>query len=100
MLPHLYWALGGEALLFTVKQSASEMDDWRAINAAASVVLTGDALVGLALIWTATRPRLRAATLATCTGGVVIAGGHGVFGIIYRALNVAGVTDIDGAAFP
>jgi hypothetical protein len=99
VLPHLYWALGGDELLFMVKQSAADMDDWRAINWAASVVLTGAALVGPALIWLTARPRLRAATLATCVVGAAIAGSHGAFGIIYRALNVAGVTDIDGTSF-
>ena len=99
MLPHLYWALGGDALLFMVKQSAAEMDDWRAINWAASVVLTAAALVGPALIWSSARPRLRVAMLAACIGGAAIAGSHGAFGIIYRALSLAGVTDIDGASF-
>ena len=98
-LPHLYWALGGDALLFMVKQSAVEMDDWRAINWAASAVLAGAALVGPALIWSTSRPRLRAATLAGCVAGAAIAGSHGAFGIVYRALNLAGVTDIDGRAF-
>jgi hypothetical protein len=99
VLPHLYWALGGNALLFTVKRSAAEMDDWRAINWAASVVLMGAALIGPALIWFTARPRLRGVTLAACAAGAAIAGSHGAFGIIYRALNVAGVTEIDGATF-
>lgn len=99
VLPHLYWALGGDALLFMVKQSAAEMDDWRAINWAASVVLAGAALVGPALIWSTARPLLRASTLAVCLAGAAIAGSHGAFGIVYRALNVAGVADVDGTAF-
>lgn len=99
MLPHLYWALGGDALLFMVKRSAAEMDEWRAINWAASVVLTGAALVGPALIWTTARPWLRAATLTACLAGAAIAGSHGAFGIFYRALNVLRVTDIAGTGF-
>jgi hypothetical protein len=99
VLPHLYWALGGDALLFMVKQSAAEMDDWRAIYWAASAVLAGAALIGPALIWSTARPRLRAVTLAMCGVGAAVAASHGAFGIIYRALNVAGITDIDGAAF-
>ena len=99
MLPHLYWALGGDALLFMVKPSAAEMGDWRAINWAASMVLTGAALIGPALIWFTARPLLRAATLATCVAGAAIAGSHGAFGIIYRALNITGATYIDGTAF-
>lgn len=99
MLAHLYWALGGDALLFMVRKSAVEMDDWRAINFAASVMLTGAALIGPALIWTTARRRLRMVTLTACVAGAAIAGGHGAFGIIYRALNVAGVTDIEGTAF-
>jgi hypothetical protein len=99
MLPHLYWALGGNALLFMVKQSAAEMDDWQAINWAASAVLTAAALVGPALIWSTGRPRLRVAMLAACVAGAAIAGSHGAFGVIYRALNLAGVTDIDGTSF-
>jgi hypothetical protein len=99
VLPHLYWALGGDALLFMVKRSAAERDDWRLINGVASVVLTGAALLGPALIWTSTRPRLRTVALAACGAGAAIAASHGAFGIVYRALNVAGVTDIEGAAF-
>jgi hypothetical protein len=99
MLPHLYWALGGEALLFLVKKAAAEMDGWRAINWGASAVLTGAALVGPALIWSAARPRLRVVTLAACVAGAAIAGSHGAFGIIYRGLNLTGVTNVDGATF-
>jgi hypothetical protein len=98
-LPHLYWALGGEALLFMVKRSATEMEHWRAIDWAASWVLTGAALVGPVLIWSTARPRLRTWALATCVAGAAIAVSHGAFGIVYRALNLAGATDIDGAAF-
>jgi hypothetical protein len=99
VLPHLYWALGGEAFLFTVKRSAAELDDWRAINLAASVVLACAALLGPALMWSAGHPRLRAATLVACAGGAAIAASHGAFGILYRALNVAGVVEVDGVAF-
>ncbi len=99
VLPHLYWALGGESLLFTVKESAAAMEDWRRINWAASVVLTGAALLGPALIWSAARPRLRSTVLGACLVGAAVAGSHGAFGIVYRALGVAGVTDVDGAAF-
>jgi len=99
VLPHLYWALGGDELLFMVKRSAVEMDDWRAINWAASVVLMGAALIGPALIWSRARPRLRAATLVMCVAGAAIAASHGAFGIIYRALDVAGLSSVDGTAF-
>ena len=99
VLPHLYWALGGDELLFMLKQSAAEMDDWRAINWAASAVLMGAALIGPALVWLTARPRLRAVTLATCVAGAAVAGSHGAFGIIYRTFNVAGVIDIDGTSF-
>ena len=99
MVPHLYWALGGEALLFMVRESAAALDDWRGINWAASVVLTGAALVGPALLWSASRPRFRLTVLAGCLVGAAVAGSHGAFGIIYRTLNVAGVTDIDGSPF-
>jgi hypothetical protein len=99
VLPHLYWALGGDAMLFTVQRSAAERDDWRMINWAASFVLTVAALIGLAIIWSTRHPWLRTAMLAACAAGAAIAASHGAFGILYRALNVAGVTDIDGAAF-
>ncbi len=55
--------------------------------------------MGPALVWSRGRPRLRAATLATCAAGAAIAGSHGAFGIVYRALNVSGVTDVDGTPF-
>jgi len=89
MLPHLYWALGGESLVFTVKRSAAALDEWQAISWAASAVLTAAACLGPAILWTASRPRLKAMTLVACGVGAAVAGSHGAFGIVYRALNVA-----------
>jgi hypothetical protein len=37
--------------------------------------------------------------LAAVWIGAAIAAGHGLYGIVYRTLNVAGVVDVDGAAF-
>ena len=99
IVPHVYWALGGEGLLFMVKRSATAMDEWRAINWAASLVLALAALIGPALVWSDARPRVRTVMLAACLIGAAIAGSHGAFGIVYRTLNVAGVTDVDGSAF-
>lgn len=98
LLPHLYWGLGGTAGLSVVKPSASALPEWQAINLAASGVLALPALLAVALV------AVRAGTaksglLLVSLAGSAIATSHGLYGIIYRSLMVAGTIDVDGQTF-
>ena len=99
VLPHLYWGLGGETGLSAVRPSASAMPEWEDINLVASLVLTIPAAIGIGLIRFAGERRVARPLLIASWLGVAIAAGHGLFGIVYRTLHVAGVTDIDGRSF-
>lgn len=98
VLPHLYWGLGGTLGLSAVKPTASALEDWRAINLAASGVLVLPAVIAVALI--RGRPgRTRSSVLVVTVVGAAIAASHGIYGITYRALMIAGVIDVDGEPF-
>jgi hypothetical protein len=99
-VPHVYWALGGGAGLSAVAPSASALPQWRAINWAASPVLVLAGLIGAGLIWSWGRSRRWGlALLLAALAGCSIAASHGVYGIVSRVLQVAGVTGVDGQAF-
>jgi hypothetical protein len=98
LVPHLYWALGGTAGFSALKPSAVALTDWQAINWAATVVLAIPALIAAGL--SRARPGwLRTGLLLSCLLGAAIATAHGLYGIVYRFLTLAGVVDIDGQAF-
>ena len=97
-LPHLYWAVGGDLGFSALKPSATAHDSWEAINAAASVILLLPVGIGLALPHASRRGK-RAVLLVACLGGAAIAGSHGLYGIVYRVLNILGVVEIDGHGF-
>ena len=98
MVPHVYWALDGTIGLSALKPSAPALPEWRAINWAATVVLAVPALIALALM--RARPgAFKASLLIASLAGAAIAAGHGVYGIVYRSLTVAGVVDVDGQSF-
>jgi hypothetical protein len=96
LLPHLYWGLGGEAGLSIVKPSARELAQWQEINLVASGVLVLPALIGLGLVRHPSRRRMATSLRLASWAGAAIAGGHGLFGIAYRALNLMGAIDLDG----
>lgn len=96
--PHLYWGLGGTLGLSTVKPAARALEDWQTINLAASGVLVVPVVVAGALV--RCRPgRTRNRALAVTVAGAAIAASHGIYGIAYRALMIAGVIDVDGEPF-
>ena len=99
MLPHLYWAVGGEFGFSALKPSATAQDGWQAVNAAASLILLLPVGIGLVLLRAPSHRLVRAVLLAACLGGASIAVSHGVYGIVYRVLNIVGVVDVDGRGF-
>lgn len=99
VVPHLYWAVGGELGFSALKPSATAQDGWQAINAAASLILLLPVAIGLALPRAQSRRLARALLLAACLGGASIAVSHGVFGMVYRALIIVGVVEVDGRGF-
>ena len=99
VLPHLYWAVGGEVGFSALKPSATAQEGWQAINAAASVILLLPVAIGLALPRTRSHRLWRALLFAACLGGASIAVSHGVYGLVYRVLNIVGVVDVDGRGF-
>lgn len=99
VLPHLYWAVGGDLGFSALKPSATAQESWQAINAVASVILLLPVAIGLALARGQSHRLTRALLLTACLGGASIAVSHGVYGIVYRILNIAGVVDIDGRGF-
>jgi hypothetical protein len=98
MVPHLYWALGGTIGLSAVKPSASALPEWRAINWAASAVLALPALLAVALV--RARPGVvKTGLLLITLAGSAIAAAHGLYGIVFRSITVAGAIDVDGESF-
>lgn len=98
LAPHLYWALDGTIGLSALKPSAPAVPEWRAINWAATGVLALPALIAAAVV--RARPGAFKASLSiACLVGAAIAAGHGLYGIVYRSLTVAGMIDIDGRSF-
>jgi hypothetical protein len=99
VVPHLYWAGGGDLGFSALKPSATAHDAWQAINAAASVILLMPVAIALALPRASLQRRTRALLLAACLVGASIATSHGAYGVVYRVLNVAGIVDVDGERF-
>lgn len=96
VVPHVYWALGGDAGFSLLRPSATRLDEWEQINAIASVVLLLPALIAVGLVRHATRGWLRTGLLGASVVGASIAASHGLYGIVYRSLNLAGVVAVDG----
>jgi hypothetical protein len=97
-LIHLYWGLGGDYGLFALKPSAPEEDIWIAANLFAFGLIAFAGGLGFALE-RARRLPARAVLLAIVAAGSAIATSHGVYGIAFRAAQVAGLSSIEGAGF-
>ena len=98
-LPHLYWGLGGEAGLSTLKPTAPDVRGFQVGNTAAFFVIAALGFLGFALDWTRRRGVWRLPVLAAVVVASAMMLAHGVYGIVYRATMVTGVTDVDGAVF-
>jgi hypothetical protein len=99
MLPHLYWAAGGTAMLSAFRPAVAEEPAFRLINGVASAMLTGAALVALMLARRPDRRMLHGALLAIACIGCALSVAHGVYGIIDRTLIVTGVTLVESRPF-
>lgn len=99
MLPHLYWALGGTMGFSMLKQSATEFPEWQLVNWVASVILTAAGFLGLAFIYLKKRRVLSWLLLTISLTGCSIATSHGIYGIIYRILQMAGVVELKSGPF-
>jgi hypothetical protein len=90
--PHVYRASGGTVGLSAVAPSAAALPQWRAINWAATPVLVLAGLIGAGLVWARRHGSRRwgLALLLASLAGCSIAASHGIYGIVDRALEVAG----------
>ena len=89
-LPHMIWASGSKWGISAVLPSASSLPEWPTINAIASVILCIAALLGVAFVRQWRTRRYAALLLAIGLFGCSIGVAHGLYGIVDRALTVAG----------
>lgn len=99
MVPHLYWALGGTGGQALLRPSILELPQWELINGVASVFLTAAGCVGLAFVYLRQRGFLRWLLLAIALVGCSLAASHGIYGIVNRILQMAGVAALESAPF-
>jgi hypothetical protein len=94
--PHLYWAFGGDRGFSLLRPSAVELEEWAAINAVASVVLLIPVVIAVGLVRFRTTSPVKVALLGAALVGTSISAAHGIYGIVYRILNLGGVVKVDG----
>jgi hypothetical protein len=82
-----------------LQSSASEIPQWKLINYVASVILAIAAMLGLSLVYLRKRGFLSWLLLAICLIGCALAASHGIYGIIHRILQIAGVIGLDSGPF-
>jgi hypothetical protein len=99
MLPHLYWALGGRAGMGLLRPSVLVLPEWELINWVASAILTAAGLLGLAFVYLRRGRFLRGLLLAIALAGCAVAASHGIYGIIYRILQIAGLAELEAGPF-
>nr|WP_274520459.1 DUF3995 domain-containing protein [Paenibacillus beijingensis] len=99
MVPHLYWALGGRMGEVLLKPHTIQLIHFELINWIASVFLTFAGLIGLAFIyWNKSRVSsfiLLFISLAGCS----LSTSHGIYGIIYRVLQIRGAVALESGSF-
>jgi hypothetical protein len=99
MLPHLYWAIGGTIGLSLLKLSVLALPQWQIINWVASVILTAAGVLGIAFIRIKNRGFISWSLLAIALAGCAIATSHGIYGIVYRVLQIAGAIELESGPF-
>lgn len=101
MLPHLYWAAGGTGgmSLLKLKTSVIEMEQFKYINWVASVILTLAGLLGLAFVYIRKPKMTRMILLGIAWAGCSVAASHGIYGIIYRILEILNVIELENGPF-
>jgi hypothetical protein len=95
MLPHLYWALGGVIGLNMFTPSVLALPQLKLINWIASFILTAAGLLGLAFIYIKKNKLISVLLLAFALIGSMIATSHGIYGLVYRALQLLGLVNLD-----
>jgi hypothetical protein len=96
-LLHLLWALG--IGLFMLKPSALEIAYFDVANAITAVFLTAVGFLGLPLIHFRRQRFLSGLLLAISLLGCSLATSHGIYGIIHRILQMAGVVELESGPF-
>ncbi|MBA9028238.1 DUF3995 domain-containing protein [Peribacillus huizhouensis] len=99
MLPHLYWALGGRMGLFLLKPSVAASSQFQLINWVATPIFIAAGLVGIGFIYIGNNKILRSLLLSISMLGCSIATAHGIFGIVYRGLQIAGVIGLGNETY-
>lgn len=99
MLPHLYWALGGRTGLFLLKPDVAASSQFELINWISLPFFIAAGLVGIGFIYLAKSKILHGLLLFVALCGCSIATSHGIFGIIFRGLQITGVIDLENRAF-
>lgn len=99
MLPHLYWALGGRMGLFLLKPGVAASSQFELINWISLPFFIVAGLVGLGFIYLSKNKILHLLLLSISVFGCSIATSHGIFGIIYRGLQIAGVIGLENRTF-
>jgi hypothetical protein len=99
MLPHLYWALGGKMGEVLLKPYTVQSIHFELINWIASVFLTFAGLIGLAFIYWNKGRVASYILLFISLAGCSLATSHGIYGIIYRVLQISGVVGLESGSF-
>jgi hypothetical protein len=82
-----------------LKASAPETDHWEAANLVAFVLITATGLFGFGLERGLANLPIRLLLLTIAAAGSAIATAHGAYGVLFRALQVVGISEVDGAHF-
>ncbi|HET7578218.1 MAG TPA: DUF3995 domain-containing protein [Bacillales bacterium] len=99
MLPHLYWGLGGVRGLILFTPLVLEFPQLKLINLVASVFLIAAGCLGLAFIYFKHRNLTSGLLLAITLIGCSISTSHGIYGVVYRILQITGVVELDSETF-
>ncbi len=96
-LLHLLWALG--IGLFMLKPSALDVSQFTVANLVTAVFLTAVGFLGPLFIYLRRGRFLRWLLLAISLVGCSLSTSHGIYGIIHRTLQIAGVVELESDPF-
>ncbi|MFD1674494.1 DUF3995 domain-containing protein [Alicyclobacillus fodiniaquatilis] len=99
MIPHVYWALGGTAGLSLLKPSVSVSTSFKLINWVALPFFIVPTLAGLGFIYFHKSKIIRSLLLFVSVLGCSIATSHGIYGIVYRGLQITNVIGLGNGTF-
>ena len=96
-LLHLLWALGiGLSML---KPSALEISQFKVANVVTAIFLTAVGFLGPVLIHLKRRTLLSWLLLGIVLVGCSLSTSHGIYGIVHRTLQIAGVVELEAGPF-